>query len=597
MKKLLLSLSVILSAVAASAQVIVAGVSPQNIVANYTHTWADPAGGWGTPDFTIPGTFVEDTLQLADDGSPGLNAQGNPVSASGCNALAPGSLAGKIAVVFRGDGTTNTNNGACEFGLKAFNAQNAGAVAVIVINRNPNEVIAMGAGANGANVTIPVVMIDLNDGATLVNEMANGPVVVFLGNKTGLFANDVALNANSALAPKGGMVHSLLAQNGTEFNFEVGASITNPGNQPQANVTLNAKITNPSGAVVYDNTTSVLSLAAGDTAGIDVFPGGTYTLPQFSLSSYSAGTYNLTYTLSLGGADEYDADNVLNFTFTFNDSVFSYSAIDNATNRMEASNFYRPSTNNQTYSICTVVQDPNASRVAATGVYFAATKAANTAPLDGEEMALYLYTWDDQFTDLNYANFPANNAWTLTEVASGYYYYPSDLQGEVVYGAFANPIVLQNNTRYLACVQTVNLDLYLGYGSQNYTWNTDIYLQPMFPNESDGTRFAVGFGSDLPSALGVALIDVNNIGLAESNVVDGIAYPNPANDKVTVSIEGEGVATLNVTDVSGKTVMMNSINLVGGKSDVDIASLESGMYIFNITLENGKSAQFNVVKK
>jgi hypothetical protein len=43
--------------------------------------------------------------------------------------------------------------------------------------------------------------------------------------------------------------------------------------------------------------------------------------------------------------------------------------------------------------------------------------------------------------------------------------------------------------------------------------------------------------------------------------------------------------------------MTNSINLVGGKSDVTIASLESGIYIFNVTLENGKTAQFNVVKK
>jgi hypothetical protein len=119
----------------------------------------------------------------------------------------------------------------------------------------------------------------------------------------------------------------------------------------------------------------------------------------------------------------------------------------------------------------------------------------------------------------------------------------------------------------------------------------------MFPNESDGTRFAVGFGSDLPGALGVALIDKNNIGLAEANTVEGMAYPNPANDKVTVSIEGEGVASLNVTDITGKIVMTNSINLVGGKSDVTIASLESGMYIFNVTLENGKTAQFNVVKK
>jgi hypothetical protein len=589
MKKLLLSISVILTAAAANAQIIVAGVSPQNIVANYTNSWADPAGGWGTPDWNIPGpnSFVEDTLMLVDDGSTGTNAQGNPVSAEGCNPLI-NNLTGKIAVIYR-----NT----CEFGLKAFNAQNAGAVGVIVINRNPNEWISMGSGADGANVTIPVVMLDINDGQTLVAEMANGPVVVFMGNKTGLFANDIALNANSALAPKGGMVHSLLAQNGTEFNFEVGAQITNPGNQAQSNVSLNAKVTSPSGAIVYDNTVSGISLAAGDTAGIDVFPGGTFTLPQFSLSAYPAGTYTLTYTADLGGTDEYADDNTLEFTFTINDSVFSYSAIDPATNAMGASNFYRPSTNNQTYSVCTVVQDPNASRVAATGVYFAATKAANTAPLDGEEMALYLYTWDDQFTDLNDANFPAGTAWTLTEVASGFYYYPSDLQGDVVYGAFANPIVLQNNTRYLACVQTVNLDLYLSYGSQNYTWNTDLYLQPMFPNESDGTRFAVGFGSDLPSALGVALINANSIGLAEANTVEGVAYPNPAIDKVTVSIEGEGIASLIVTDVSGKTVMSNSINLVGGKSDVNIAGLESGIYIFNVTLENGKTAQFNVVKK
>jgi hypothetical protein len=171
------------------------------------------------------------------------------------------------------------------------------------------------------------------------------------------------------------------------------------------------------------------------------------------------------------------------------------------------------------------------------------------------------------------------------------------LQEEVVYGAFSTPTVLVDNQRYLACVQTVNLDLYLGYGNQDYTWNTDLYLQPMFPNESDGTYFGVGFGTELPSALGVALIDKNNIGLAEVNTVEGMAYPNPANDHVTVSIEGEGVATLNVTDVTGKTVMTNSINLVGGKSDVNIAGLESGIYIFNATLENGKTAQFNVVKK
>ncbi|MCF8408206.1 MAG: T9SS type A sorting domain-containing protein [Crocinitomicaceae bacterium] len=585
MKKLLLAVSVILSASWADSQVIVAGVTPQSIVANYAFTWAEPASWGATPDFNIPGVFVEDTIMLVEDGSTGLNAQGFPVSQEGCNPLT-NNLTGKIAVIYR-----NT----CNFSLKALNAQNAGAVGVIIINRDP-EVVGMGAGTDAPSVTIPVVMLTNFDGATLVNEMANGPVVVFMGNKTGLFANDIAIKPGAALAPKAGHVHSLLAQNGTEFNFDLGARIYNPGSAAQATVSLNAKITNPSGTVVYDNTVSGLSIISGDST--DVYPGTASTLPNFSLSSYPAGTYTVTYTAILGGTDEYDGDNTLTYTFTVNDSVFSYAKRDAVTNSLNAGNFYRPGTNTSTFSICTVINDANASRVAATGVYFAATKAANTDPLDGEEILLYLYKWEDAFTDLNDPNFSFN---TLTEVASGFYIYPGDLQGEIVYGSYSAPVILTDNERYLACAQTTNLDLYLGYDDQNYTWNTDYYLQPMFPNESDisagGQYFAVGFGSDLPTALGIGLIDKNSIGLAEANVIEGVAYPNPAIEKVTVSIQGEGVASLTITDVAGKVAMVSSINLVNGKSDVNIAGLEAGIYVFNVVLENGKSAQFNVVKK
>ena len=585
MKKLLLAVSVILSASWADSQVIVAGVSPQSIVANYAFTWAEPASWGATPDFNIPGVFVEDTIMLVEDGSTGLNAQGFPVSQEGCNPLT-NDLTGKIAVIYRNS---------CNFSLKALNAQNAGAVGVIIINKDP-QVFNMGAGTDSPSVTIPVVMLTNFDGATLVNEMANGPVVVFMGNKTGLFANDIAIKPGAALAPKAGHVHSLLAQNGTEFNFDLGARIYNPGSAAQAAVSLNATITNPSGTVVYDNTVSGLSIISGDST--DVYPGTASTLPNFSLSSYPAGTYTVTYTAILGGTDEYDGDNTVTYTFTVNDSVFSYAKRDAATNSLNAGNFYRPGTNTSTFSICTVINDANASRVAATGVYFAATKATGTTPLDGEEILLYLYKWEDAFTDLNDPNFSFN---TLTEVASGFYIYPGDLQGEIVYGSYSAPVILTDNERYLACAQTTNLDLYLGYDDQNYTWNTDYYLQPMFPNESDisagGQYFAVGFGSDLPTALGIGLIDKNSIGLAEANVIEGVAYPNPAIEKVTVSIQGEGVASLTITDVAGKVAMVSSINLVNGKSDVNIAGLEAGIYVFNVVLENGKSAQFNVVKK
>ena len=583
MKKLLLTISAVALCAATYAQVIVAGISPQSIVANYAHTWADPAGGWGTPDFNIPGTYVQDTLMVVDDGSTGTNAQGNPISAEGCNPLI-NNLTGKIAVVFR-----NT----CEFGMKALNAQNAGAVGVIVINRNPGEVIAMGAGASGANVTIPVVMVDINDGLSLIAAMANGPVVMLLGNKTGLFPNDGGISSGATLLPRQAMIPSQLAQNGTEYNFDLGARVYNYGNQAQTNMTLTATITNPSGATVYNNQAAGISLAPGDS--IDVDPTQANNLPNFSLASYPEGTYTLTYTLGLSAADDYDADNTLTTTFTVTDSLYGFAQADATTGAPSGGNYYRPSNNNQTFSTCQVIDNANASRIQANGLWFSATTAAASGvALTGEEMAVYLYKWEDVFADLNDANLAFT---TLTEVASGFYYYPDDLQGQTVYGAFTTPAALENNQRYLACVQTVNLNLYLGHeNSTNLTWNEAYYLQPMTPNESDGTYYPGGFGADIPSSMAVAISD-NEASIAELNTVAGKAFPNPANDLVTVAIEGEGTAQLTITDVAGKVAMTATLNLAAGQDNVNINTLQSGLYIFNVTLENSKTAQFNVVKK
>ena len=582
MKKLLLTISAVVLSATTYAQVIAAGISPQSIVANYTHTWADPAGGWGTPDFNIPNTYVQDTLMVVDDGSTGTNAQGNPISAEGCNPLI-NNLTGKIAVCFR-----NT----CEFGAKALNAQNAGAVGVIVINREPT-VIAMGAGASGANVTIPVVMLTLADGLSLIAEMANGPVVMFLRSKTGLLPYDGGISPGAALLPRQAMIPSQLAQNGTEYNFDLGARVYNYGNQAQTNMTLTATITNPSGATVYNNQAAGISLAPGDS--IDVDPTQANNLPNFSLASYPEGTYTLTYTLGLSDGDDYDADNILTTTFTVTDSLYGFAQADPTTGTPTGGNYYRPSNNNQTFSTCQVIDNANASRIQANGLWFSATTAAASGvALTGEEMAVYLYKWEDVFADLNDANLAFN---TLTEVASGFYYYPDDLQGQTVYGAFANPAALENNQRYLACVQTVNLNLYLGHeNSTNLTWNEAYYLQPMTPNESDGTYYPGGFGADLPSSMAVAISD-NEVSITELNTVGGKAFPNPANDIITVAIEGEGTAQLTVTDVAGKVAMATTLNLAAGQDNVNINTLQSGLYIFNVTLENGKTAQFNVVKK
>ncbi len=321
MKKLLLSISALFVFAVAHGQIAVKGISPGAIAGNYTFSWADPAGGWGTPDFTVPNTWVEDTLMMVEDGTPGTNPQGNPISQEGCNPLT-NNLTGKIAVIFR-----NT----CEFGAKALNAQNAGAVGVIIVNRNPGEWLNMGPGANGATVTIPVVMLDFVDGMNIVQEMANGPVVMFMGNKIGLNPNDAGMAASSTLIPKNGGVVSYLAQNGAEFGFDLGTRIYNYGNQSQAGITLTATVTNPSGAVVYNNSVSGINLAPGDS--IDIEPSQAMNLPAFSLATYPMGRYTLAYNISLGGgvADDDSSDNSASYDFVIQDSLYSFAALDVAT--------------------------------------------------------------------------------------------------------------------------------------------------------------------------------------------------------------------------------------------------------------------------
>lgn len=78
----------------------------------------------------------------------------------GCSALPAGSLSGKVALIRRGGVPA-----ACNFSLKALNAQNAGAVAVVIANHNLNAtdddctVLNMPGGAEAAQVTIPVYSV------------------------------------------------------------------------------------------------------------------------------------------------------------------------------------------------------------------------------------------------------------------------------------------------------------------------------------------------------------------------------------------------------------------------------------------------------
>lgn len=584
MKKILLSLVVVATGFGAQSQVLCSGVSPASIQGNYPFTWADPGGGdWSTPDFNIPATFVEDTLMLVEDGEPGTNPQGNPVSQEGCNPLI-NDLTGKIAVIYR-----NT----CEFGLKALNAENAGAVGVLIVNRE-DALVNMGGGVEGLNVTIPVGFVSNVTGATLINEMNNGPVVLFMGNKLGLYTDDAGSASGDLLVSPFAGAHDAFFD-----GFSLGIQVYNWGTNSQSNLTVTANIDHATSGNVYNEVVTAPTMNTGDT--VSIFDGNTFSFTPFTMSTYPAGEYTLTYTIDLGVADGDPVDNTFTSTFTLNSDIISLARLDGS--GMPISNLY-PSNTDGEYQSCMVVNEAaNAGNIGVQGLYFFPYTDTSVNQLAGAEIIVNVYNWDDAWVDLTDPVGATDYGLFFQSLNSIVYetHYPASNSenGQMVYVPFSNPFVITPGQRYLICLQTFDPVIAFGYDNgPDYDGNYGIYAQPISPvlvTTNGVPQWYSGWsGTSAPS---IGLKTADNIGINEVNTVDGMAYPNPAKDVVTISLEANGNASLTITDISGKIASSSSLSLVDGKSNVDIASLDAGVYIFNVTLENGQTSQFNVVKK
>ncbi len=608
MKKILLTILTLTTCGAAYSQVVCAGVSPAAIQGNYDYGIQGSCGQWpgetddgtwgawtGGLDFNNPGNFVQAELMLVEDGTSGLNPQGNPISQEGCNALT-NNLTGKIAVIYR-----NT----CWFSSKVYYAEEAGAVAVIIVNREAGIIGMLGNtdimnGPLGIDCNIPAVMIDITDGQALVAEMQNGPVEMFIGNKLGAFSNDVGAVKGEFLVPEfGGDLVDIFD------GFEVGLQAYNYGANDQSSVTIQATIDGPGGNV-YDETVVLPTMLSGDTAF--VFPGNTLEFPAFDLGgpgSYTAGDYTLTYGVDLGGTDDANFDNTYSVNFSLNSDVISRSSIDGA--NLPVANAY-PSNSVIEYEACTMMQEPNMSLLTnqnkgATGAYIIPHTDTNINNLAGAEIFVNAYLWDDAWVDLDDINYQFDPATAdafqnLNLIAFGTHYPGGNSEVDVpVFVEFNVPIYLADNQRYLFCAQTFQPDI-ISFGYDNgidHDANQAIFRQPVSTVKTDNGTFTGGWaGLSAPS---IALRIEAGIGLGEVNAVHGSAFPNPTTGKVAVSIDASGDATLKVVDITGKVAMNAKITLVNGVIKVDMSSLDAGVYIFNVTLKNGKTSQFNVIKK
>lgn len=127
-----------------------------NSPASVAGTYGIELAGFGP---LLPSTpITEDLVLVQDDAAP---------ASDGCEDLVNASaIAGKIAVVDRGT---------CTFVSKVLQLQDAGALAVVVINNVGGAPITMG-GSDDGEIDIPAVMVSMADGQLLKDAMLQGAV-------------------------------------------------------------------------------------------------------------------------------------------------------------------------------------------------------------------------------------------------------------------------------------------------------------------------------------------------------------------------------------------------------------------------------------
>ena len=136
---------------AAAAEILTIN-TPPGLAGSYS---AVPAAFGGA----VPSTPLTADLVVAEDGTGDVNDI--------CEAITnAGAISGNIAVIRRGG---------CNFTDKVLRAQNAGALAVIMVNNVAGNPITMG-GTNGS-ITIPAVMVSQSDGNDIISAIQGGATV------------------------------------------------------------------------------------------------------------------------------------------------------------------------------------------------------------------------------------------------------------------------------------------------------------------------------------------------------------------------------------------------------------------------------------
>ena len=559
----------------ASAQVVLVN-SPASIAGPYDFSAAAFGADITTGVWTADAVFV-------DDGSA------NPTE--GCNALINGAdVAGKIALIDRGS---------CQFGVKCLNAEDAGAIAVIVFNHTPGAgTLTMAPGDVGDQVTIPCVMLSYEDGQTIRMAIDNGETVnISIGAIK--FNNDIATdNRTGVFRPPFGTIPANQVENG--YLVPVGASVTNNGLNVASNVTVSATITKD-GNMVYNESASEATLDPDSSVVI--------LLPDYDAGGENPGEFIMQYEVASDSADELAVDNSATTAFYLSENVISKAGWDAANNRpARTSAFTISGGGNIEFLAGFTVNNAEGMVLDSIQFYVAVGTGLTLADVQGS-VGAFLYEWTDlnsdggvttdelslvAITDVTFPDPAATGDWVKVPVLDfntfeeglavsgdgatyfvGVRYEGADL---VFFGFDEN----FDQTLYSSFFAQSDLELpYIGVTG----WVNNI------PDVDNGFIFTGFFGSSATAVI------INSPTAAEDvDIISNLTmFPNPTSSLLSVEVElPELTSTLEykIRSAGGQLVRHQvRSNVSYDKAAFDVSDLPAGQYFLILKTDHGSAAR------
>jgi len=367
-------------------RVSVTGPSTASVLGDKQFTIANDGSGagspWGRAVTSAPGPVIDVPIQMVALG-------GDTIVAT--TPLAGGSFSGKIAVIYRG---------VSEFGHKALQAQNAGAVACVIVNNVPGGPVGMAAGTEGPSVTsIPVVMISKEDGDLICGQYRAGVAIsMTITNWGSGKVNDLGFVPGGLSMWHAFAVPADQLSSGTPNAYKAvdGAFVANYGSASGAGVSLSSEMKfTPTGGSATSLHTSTVTLGAFAVADsiIAMFDTLSTATNVYSIAATTTGRFDQTYTIN-ATTDDYLGNNVATNTFYATDSLYSKGRYD-FTNKKPYCTLYSGRATAAEF-IWGNMYYVNSGGAAVSNVQYSLSSNSSTphALLDGYNN-LYLYKWVD----------------------------------------------------------------------------------------------------------------------------------------------------------------------------------------------------------